>query len=124
MLFQVNDRVHKRCHLKSVRSLDAAFRYVAVLNVERARGAGGEHVAGVPALDARVQGNEAGRNVRHVIDGVLRVDLAVVDALDLELEDIGHLIRCYELRSKGEERREVLDDAEVSRISCHIIISL
>lgn len=62
---------------------------VAVLNVERARGAGGEHVAGVPALDARVQGNEAGRNVRHVIDGVLRVDLAVVDALDLELETSG-----------------------------------
>ena len=43
----------------------------------------GKHVAGVPALDARVQGNEAGRNVRHVIDGVLRVDLAVMDALDL-----------------------------------------
>ena len=41
MLFQVNDRVHKRCHLKSVRSLDAAFRYVAVLNVECSRCSGG-----------------------------------------------------------------------------------
>ena len=124
MLFQINDRVHKRCHLKSVWSLDAAFRDVAVLNVERARGAGGEHVAGVPALDARVQGNQAGGQMCHMIDRVLRVDLAVVDALDLELEDVGHLVGRDELGTEGEERREVLDDGQIAGIAGHEVVAL
>ena len=57
-----------------------------------------------------MQGNEAGRNVRHVIDRVLRVNFAVMDALDLELEDVGHLVGRDELGTEGEERREVLYD--------------
>ena len=81
MLFQVNDRVHKRCHLKSVRSLDAAFRYVAVLNVECSRCSGGKDVSCLPALNTAVQGHEACRAVCHIRNYVFRVNLAIVDTL-------------------------------------------
>ena len=124
MQLEIHNGVLQRLHLKAVGADDAALGDVAVLNVERARGAGGEHVAGVPALDARVQGNEAGRNVRHVIDRVLRVDLVVVDALDLELEHVGHLVGRDELGAEGEERREVLDDGQIAGIAGHEVVAL
>ena len=111
MLFQVNDRVHKRCHLKSVRSLDAAFRYVAVLNVECSRCSGGKDVSGVPALDAAVQGYQTRRSVGHVCYCVVCMNFTVVNTLDQKFIDIRYLIRGYQLRTEGEEGREVLYDS-------------
>ena len=110
MLFQVNDRIYKRLHLESVRTCDAAFCDIAVLDVECSRCSCGENVTCIPALDAAVQGNEARRAMCHICDHVFRMNFAVMNALYIQFQDIWNLIRCYELRSKGEEGREVLYD--------------
>ena len=124
MLFEVNDGVFERLHGKAVRTDDAALGHVAVLNVERARRTGREHVAGVPALDARVQGNELCGTVGHVCNNILCIDRSVEDALHLELQHIGHLVGRDELGTEGEERREVLDNGQITGVPGNEFVAL
>ena len=117
MLLQIHYRIHQRAHLEPVRSLDAALRDIAVLNVESPGRSGGQHVARIPALDRGMQGDQAGRAVGHVGDHVLRVNFAVVHALDFQFQHVRDLIGGHELRAEGEEGREVLHDAEVTGVA-------
>ena len=78
--------------------------------MEGARGSRGEHVAGIPALDAAVQGYQAGRAVGHVIYRISGVHLAVVHALYLQLQNVRHLVGRDKLRAEGEEGGEILHD--------------
>ena len=124
VLLQIHYRVHQRAHLKPVRSLNAALRDIAVLNVESPGRSGGQHVARVPALDGRVKGYEAGRNVGHMIHGVLGVHLSVQDGLDVQFQHIRHLIRRYQLRTEREECGEILHDGKITGVAGNIIVAL
>lgn len=79
MLLQVHHRVEQGPHLKAVGADNAALGHVAVLDVEGPGGAGGQDVAGVPALNAAVEGYQPGGAVGHIGHHVFGINFPVVD---------------------------------------------
>ena len=92
--------------------------------MERPGSTSGQNVTGVPALDAAVKGNQPGRPVGHVADGVLGINLAVMNRLNLQLQHIWHLIRGDQLRAKGEKCGEILHNAQIPGIAADIVVAL
>ena len=80
------------------------------------RRSGGEDVTRQPALQVRCQRNQARRLVGHVVNDIFRVNLAVMDSLNLELQNIVHLIGGDKLRAEAEESIKALDEREEARV--------
>src|ERR1700682_1887498 len=85
---------------------------VGLADRDTARGAGGEHVAGLDGNGAR----EMLEDVGHLPDLVARVDphalLAVHGARDPQVVRIADLVHGHDLRTEGPETRRVLRSPE------------